>query len=55
MDIQLNYQEAGTGTPFLLLHGNGEDHTYFRHQIEYFRTRYRFFFQAEDGIRDTYM
>ncbi len=41
MDIQLNYQEAGTGTPFLLLHGNGEDHTYFRHQIEYFRTRYR--------------
>lgn len=41
MDIQLHYQEAGTGTPFLLLHGNGEDHTYFRHQIEYFRTRYR--------------
>ena len=40
MDIQLNYQEAGTGTP-VLLHGNGEDHTYFRHQIEYFRTRYR--------------
>lgn len=33
-DFQLVYEEAGSGTPLILLHGNGEDHTYFRHQIE---------------------
>lgn len=32
--FQLAYEEAGSGTPLILLHGNGEDHTYFRHQIE---------------------
>lgn len=26
----LFYAEAGSGFPLLLLHGNGEDHTYFR-------------------------
>lgn len=36
MDIQLNYIEKGTGKPLILLHGNGEDHEYFVHQIEYF-------------------
>lgn len=37
MDIKLHYIEKGTGfPPLLLLHGNGEDHTYFVHQIEYF-------------------
>ena len=33
-DFQLVYEEAGSGTPLILLHGNGEDHAYFRHQIE---------------------
>nr|WP_276925642.1 alpha/beta hydrolase [Faecalibaculum rodentium] len=33
-DFQLVYEEAGSGIPLILLHGNGEDHTYFRHQIE---------------------
>lgn len=36
MDIKLNYVEKGTGFPLILLHGNGEKHTYFVHQIEYF-------------------
>lgn len=35
-DISLFYEEEGTGEPLILLHGNGEDHTYFKHQIEYF-------------------
>ena len=36
MDIKLHFIEKGTGFPLILLHGNGEDHTYFCHQIEYF-------------------
>ena len=36
MDIKLHYLEKGVGFPLILLHGNGEDHTYFTHQIEYF-------------------
>lgn len=41
MDIELYYQKKGTGTPFILLHGNGEDSTYFKNQIDYFGSRYR--------------
>ncbi len=41
MDISLYYQEKGKGKPFILLHGNGEDGTYFKHQIDYFSDRYR--------------
>lgn len=29
MDIALAFTEAGSGTPLILLHGNGEDGTYF--------------------------
>ena len=36
MDIELHYTQRGHGTPLLLLHGNGEDSTYFEHQIEAF-------------------
>lgn len=36
MDIKLHYIEKGTGKPLILLHGNDEDHTYFKHQIEAF-------------------
>ncbi len=36
MDIQLHYVERGEGFPLLLLHGNGEDGTYFAHQMEAF-------------------
>lgn len=31
MDIALSYQEKGSGEPLILLHGNGEDSSYFRH------------------------
>lgn len=40
-DIQLHYEEKGTGTPLILLHGNGEDGSYFVHQIDYFSKKYR--------------
>lgn len=32
-DIQLYYVKSGRGEPLILLHGNGEDHTYFKGQI----------------------
>ena len=41
MDLQLHYIEKGSGTPLLLLHGNGEDSSYFEHQIQYFSRHYR--------------
>lgn len=41
MDIALHYQEKGNKEPFILLHGNGEEGSYFIHQIEYFSDRYR--------------
>ena len=41
MNIELYYQEMGKGKPLILLHGNGEDGTYFKHQIEYFSDRYK--------------
>ena len=40
MDIKLYYQEKGTGEPFILLHGNGEDSSYFKYQIDYFQSTY---------------
>lgn len=41
MNIKLHYTERGTGTPLILLHGNGEDGSYFIHQIEYFSKSHR--------------
>ncbi|MBQ3329519.1 MAG: alpha/beta fold hydrolase [Eggerthellaceae bacterium] len=41
MDIQLHYEEHGNGEPLILLHGNGEDSTYFEHQVAYFQNRFR--------------
>lgn len=41
MDISLFYQEKGSGIPFILLHGNGEDGGYFKHQTDYFSNYYR--------------
>ena len=40
-DIQLHYIEKDQGQPLILLHGNGEDHTYFIHQIDHFSKDYR--------------
>jgi len=41
MDISLYYKEKGNGIPFVLLHGNGENGEYFKHQIDYFSNNYR--------------
>ena len=41
MDITLNYVETGEGFPLVLLHGNGEDHTYFKRQMEPFSQHFR--------------
>ncbi len=41
MDIALYYQEKGTKEPFILLHGNGEDGSYFKHQTDFFYDRYK--------------
>lgn len=40
-DIQLHYIEQGQGWPLILLHGNGEDSSYFVHQIDCFSKSYR--------------
>ena len=36
MGISLYYEERGAGEPLVLLHGNGEDGSYFLHQMEAF-------------------
>lgn len=41
MDVELHYVVRGSGKPLILLHGNGEDATYFSHQIVYFQKSYR--------------
>ena len=41
MDIRLHYVEHGAGEPLILLHGNGEDGTYFVHQVDCFQDRFR--------------
>lgn len=41
MDIQLHYEARGAGEPLILLHGNGEDGSYFVHQMAYFSQDYR--------------
>jgi len=33
MNIKLHHTESGAGFPLILLHGNGEDSSYFEHQI----------------------
>lgn len=40
-DIELYATEHGSGMPLVLLHGNNEDSTYFKHQIPCFSDRYR--------------
>lgn len=41
MAIRLHYVERGAGVPLVLLHGNGEDGSYFVHQMDYFSQQYR--------------
>ena len=41
MDIKHFYIEKGQGDPVILLHGNGENYTYFKNQIDVFAEKYR--------------
>ena len=41
MNIHLHFVEQGDGFPLILLHGNGEDCTYFEHQMYAFAPYYR--------------
>lgn len=41
MDIKLHYIEQGAGEPLILLHGNGEDCSYFKRQMDAFAAHYR--------------
>lgn len=41
MDIELFYEETGSGEPLILLHGNGEDHTIFDNVAKHFAKKYR--------------
>ena len=43
MDIKHNYIEKGEGEPFILLHGNGEDCSYFKGQVDVFSKIYHVF------------
>lgn len=40
MDIKNYFIEKGHGQPFIFLHGNGENCTYFKNQIDFFSERY---------------
>ena len=37
--IRLNWEEKGSGEPLVLLHGNGEDTSYFVNQMDWFAAR----------------
>lgn len=41
MEIKHHYIERGAGSPLILLHGNGEDASYFEHQMEPFSRHFR--------------
>lgn len=41
LEIKHHYIEQGEGFPLILLHGNGEDVSYFAHQMEPFAKHYR--------------
>lgn len=38
--IELNFVEKGCGEPLIMLHGNGEDSSYFKYQINYLSQYY---------------
>lgn len=41
MKIDLHYEVKGDGEPLIFLHGNGENHEYFKAQIRFFSKYYR--------------
>lgn len=40
MDVELHFREQGSGETLILLHGNGENGSYFEHQIDAFASRF---------------
>lgn len=40
MDIQLHFDKLGSGKPLILLHGNGENSSYFKNQINFFKNKF---------------
>ena len=40
-DARIAYYDVGRGKPLVLLHGNGEDGSYFEHQMDAFASRFR--------------
>ncbi|MEE1037841.1 MAG: alpha/beta hydrolase [Eubacterium sp.] len=42
-DCNLYYEEYGSGKPFIMLHGNGEDCTYFAEQVKEFEKDYHIY------------
>ena len=38
--MNLYTKESGTGQPMVLLHGNGEDSSYFVNQMSFFESKY---------------
>ena len=40
MDIQLYYEQSGSGEPLILLHGNGDSHGFFGGQVPHLKKRF---------------
>lgn len=40
-DVKIFYRVIGTGTPILMLHGNGEDHQIFKEHVKYLSKEYQ--------------
>ena len=53
MDIKQNYIEKGQGEPLIMLHGNGEDCTYFKRQMDDFSKHFRTISLESRGHGDT--
>lgn len=43
MNINLHYEEKGNGEPLIFLHGNRENHEYFKAQTEFFSKYYKIY------------
>ncbi len=41
MNVKLNYEEKGQGFPLIMLHGNRQNLTYFKNQIDFFSKKYK--------------
>ena len=53
MDINIKYIEKGSGEPLILLHGNGEDSSYFNGQLDAFARYFHVYALATRGHGQT--